>query len=649
MSWTLAALFVAVLPHLLFMPAPVSITILALLGWRALAAWKAWRPLPGWLRLVLTLGLFALVLVAYGGMWGRRTATALLCVMLAAKLTEMYRIRDLRLVASVCFFLIATQFLFSERMIYLFYLAAGCLVATMALYQIQQIPPERVERIDRPVAPDPRLTARAAGSMLALALPVALIMFVLFPRLSEPLWGLPEQAMDGRTGLGDFMSPGSIANLFIDDTPAFRATFEDGLPDRQYLYWRGPVLWNFDGNTWRPGYHSDRPAEQPVPITDNSIRYRIQLEPHERRWLLGLDHPVRSSLPESSVTSDHVLVSRHPVTGLVQYDVISTPDFVDTPVLTSFQRRLALSLPEGRNPRTLALGAELRERYGDDRELIASVLRWFSEEAFYYNLSTAPLGRHGADEFLFDLRTGYCEYYASAFAVLMRAAGIPTRVVTGYQGGFWHESGGYLLVRQGDAHAWNEVWLEGLGWTRVDPTSAVSPLRIEQGARIVVSGGRFLMDWPWVRDMLNRYDRLQHIWNNWVLGFNADRQRNFLKRLGLPDLNTLSIAMLMLAGLALVIAPIFLVLLKVRETRPTSAAQRAWMNLLRRLRHRGLRKLPHETPEEFARRIAAEQQTASAAPALLELAQLYSRVHYGPPRQEMSEEFIDRARRFSWR
>ncbi|MFU8833164.1 MAG: transglutaminase TgpA family protein, partial [Wenzhouxiangella sp.] len=467
---------------------------------------------------------------------------------------------------------------------------------------------------------------------------------VLFPRLAQPIWGLPDQVMDGRTGLSETMSPGSIAELFLDDSPAFRVEFEGQPPPPAQRYWRGPVLWRFDGATWRAAYFSDTVTREPVPVNQSSIRYRVQLEPHERRWLLALDYPVQSNMPESRVTEDYQLVSRHPVTTLSQYDVISTPDFTVSPTLGAAQRMIALNLPPDRNPRTRDHGAALRAQYPDDQDLIDAVLRWFREEEFFYSLSTTPLGRHGADEFLFDLRTGYCEYYASAFAILMRAAGIPTRIVTGYQGGFWNAAGQYLLVRQADAHAWNEVWLEGRGWVRVDPTAAVAPSRIQQGSRSVGASGRFMIDTDWIRNLRNRYDRVQHLWNRWVLGFDADRQRRLLNRLGLPDMGATGIGLLMISALVLIALPLAFMLLRERSSRAGSEAQRAWRRALTRLRRRGLVKSPAETPLEFAHRVGKD--LIAGEPCLARLASMYTEVHYGPPDRQLADRFVNMADRF---
>jgi len=641
--WTLAAFAVAAAPHLLAFPIQIALTIAFILAFRAASARFSWTPLPVWVRLLITIGLVALVAVSFGGLWGRRTATALLCVMMAAKTLEMYRVRDLRLVAAVCFFLIATQFLFDEGLFYFGYLIAGCWSATLALMRIQRVRVHPGGFSDRPSQHQSALLE--SGRLLLISIPVALALFVLFPRLAEPLWGLPDDALDGKTGLSDTMSPGAIASLVADDSPAFRVEFDAGEPPpREQLYWRGPVLWNFNGATWRPSSTANAEPRRLPETGPGSVAYEVQMEPNERRWLLAMDTPARTDQGKASLTLDYQLVSHEPITTLTAYRVISNPDFIDSPSLTPLRRMIGIRLPEGRNPRTVAMAQEWRQRYPDDRTLVEAFLQWFSDEPFFYSLQTLPLGQDGADEFLFDLRDGYCEYYASAFAVFMRAAGIPTRIVTGYQGGFWNRAGEYLLVRQSDAHAWNEVWLEGAGWVRVDPTAAVSPLRIREGSSVALNQSGFL-DWPWVSNLRNRIDRLQHAWNQWVLGFDSRAQTELLRRLGLPELRPDQIGLLMIAVLILIAIPVALFMLRTARSRTRDPAERAWQSLQRRI-HRRLR-LPRDlsrTPREWAEWIDARYANADAS--LTELAELYELVHYGPSNPQHIQAFVEQARAF---
>jgi len=640
--WTLSAFLVAALPHLISMPPLLGLLILALIVGRIVAMRRNWPSPPRWLRLTVAFSLVGLVLVSFGGMWGRRTAAALLCVMLAAKLMELEQVRDARLLASVCFFLIATQFLFDERLIFLAYLLIGCWLTTVALIRLQQsgdgthtAAPQHGASIGSDL--------RAAGLILALSMPVALTLFLLFPRLAQPLWGLPDATLDGKTGLSETMSPGMIAGLYADDSPAFRVEFAGPPPPPAALYWRGPVLWNFDGTTWSRSFYSRTLAPAPVPVSDASLRYEVQLEPQERRWLLALDYPVSTNLGQAGINADYQLVSRYPITSLTSYTVISNPEFVDTPVLTQTQRAMALRLPSDRNPRATELARQLRAQFADDRALIDEILRRFRQEDYSYTLDAALLGRHGVDEFLFDLRAGYCEYYASAFAVLMRAAGIPSRIVTGYQGGYWNSGGQYLLVRNSDAHAWTEVWLPESGWTRVDPTAAVSPRRIERGSASLNDNARYLLDWDWALDLRNQLDRLQHLWNHWVLGFDARQQMRLLGKLGLPNMGPGQIAAIMLAALLVIGSGVAWLLLRDLPER-RDRLEYAWRRAVRRVERRGLEKRAADTPLEFAERTSVA--LSSGGLDLLKLARLYHRARYGPADPHLTAKVLALANEF---
>lgn len=627
--WTVLAFVISAAPHLIAMPTLLLAATLAGPGWRLAALWRGWSSPPAWLRFGLTLGAVALVVISYGSLWGRRAATSLLCIMLATKMMELFRTRDLRMVASVCFFLIATQFLFSERLIFLGYLAIGCWVATLALMQVQrdtERPPDKVLPAATSILSSARKSLGASGATLAMALPLALVLFVLFPRLVQPLWGLPDNVMDARTGISDTMSPGSIAQLYADESPAFRVEFDGPVPPPEERYWRGPVLWNYDGRTWTRFFFSDvvdPPRPDPGPA---GYRYTVQLEPNEQRWLFTLDYPAQWS-EEANLTVDYQLIRPHPVTSAMRYDVVSEPDFRDAADgLSANFRQAAVRLPDDRNPRTLEQARQWREAYPDDRDLINHVLQWFNTEPFYYSLDPGPLGHHGMDEFLFELRNGFCEYYASAFVTLMRAADIPARVATGYQGGIWQPTAGYLLVRQSDAHAWAEVWLEGAGWTRVDPTAAVAPSRIQAGGARAVSPSRGYIDWPLIRALRDRYDIAQHLWNRWVLGFDARQQSRLMDLVGLPGLSPTG-----LAGLMLTISGFMMALTLILYWRPPRREKdetvRAWNRLLGKLRRHRLRKTAAETPLEFAHRAA--EALPEHRNTLLSLTRLFCDLHYG--------------------
>ena len=398
------------------------------------------------------------------------------------------------------------------------------------------------------------------------------------------------------------MEPGSIAQLYMDDSPAFRVEFHGDMPQSHQMYWRGPVFWEFDGRTWRAGYWGRN-----VPAASRSFpanarwRYRVQLEPTEQRWLFALDYP--AAVPRGArLTLDYQLLTQRPVTQLRVYEMASDPGFADSPELRSSFRNAALQLPAGFNPRTEALMSEWQAEAPSTAALIQRVLDHFRHEDFHYVLDPPLLGRDSVDDFIFDTRRGFCEHYASAFTVMMRMAGVPARVVTGYQGGYYSEIGDYFLVRHSDAHAWSEVWLEGLGWTRIDPTAAVSPLRVDAGAMRAFRERRHLLDFEWLRGARNLFDVLQRGWNDWVITFSSDRQSTLLRPFGLQDLGVTGLMIMLAVALTVAAVLLYPLLKRLDAGSQADPAVRLWRRFLRRLQRAGLHVQPGEGALEVARR-----------------------------------------------
>ena len=634
--WVIATFTVAMLPQFVRMPLPVAVMTLLPLLWRIGAEIRGWRPLPPLLRHALTLLALVVLFVSYGSLSGRRAAVSLLTVMLAFKLIEGFQLRDFRLVVSFSLFLCATQFLFSQGLLMPLYGTAVILVALVTLAR-----PQRNEAWAHAGGEAPPIRASLLSELgfglrlLGIALPAGLAFFLLFPRLASPLWGIPEGALDAKTGLSDSMAPGSVLQLFMDDSPAFRAAFDGSRPSSQDLYWRGPVFWRFDGRTWRGSFYGEnvnaraRPAVETAPWS-----YTVQLEPNERRWLFALDYPATTP-PDTRLTLDYQLIRRDPVTQLLEYPVKSDPAMVDAPELSQPLRLQALDLPEWSSPRTRDLMAQWRRETPDDRALVQRALDHFNRQPFSYSLSPPPLGRQPVDEFLFETRAGYCEHYASAFAVMMRLAGIPTRVVTGYLGGWYSPLGEYLLVRQSDAHAWTEVWLPGAGWSRVDPTAAVSPSRIEQGSLQAVPGPRHLFDYSWLRRLKNGADIVQRRWNDWVIDYSARQQARLLEPLGIGRVTPV----MLVGALALVLTvsgvALLPLILRIRGPAKRDPVQRAWRKFLRRLRKAGFAAAPSRGAIETA--AAASRRLPADRGAIRLIAELYTRCRYAPGTPPVAE------------
>jgi transglutaminase-like putative cysteine protease len=601
--WTIAALCISMIPQLTSMPVHlIPITLLPIV-WRLLAEFRDWKPMPILLRVIATVFAVAALVMTYGGLLGRRAAVSMLVLMLSLKLLETFRTRDARIVASLSLFLCGTQFLFSQGVPMIVYIIACLLSSLIALMYLHRR--EAYENLG--VAPDTGRSLFAelgfGAGLMALAFPIGLAIFLLFPRWGSPLWGVPEDALDARSGLSDSMSPGSIQSLFMDDSPAFRATFEGLKPGQGELYWRGPVFWDFDGRSWKGSYYGRIPLADDKPDPEKaSYRYEVQMEPTEQRWLFALDYP--ALVPRGTrLTMDFQLIAHRPITQLRNYVMASDPGYHDSPELKHTLRRAALELPKGFNPRTAEMMAGWREQANSDTDIIRRALTHFNQEQFHYTLNPPLLSSHTVDEFLFDTKKGFCEHYASAFTVMMRMAGIPARVVTGYQGGWYNNIGSYLLVRQSDAHAWSEVWVKGSGWTRIDPTAAVAPSRVEQGAMESLAQRRHILDYDWLRSARNTFDLFQRGWNNWVVAFNSDSQSRLFSIFGWDVLDSAKLVIAMIFIVLVIGAIIFMLmplLLKFRSSQKQDPLLRLWQKFIRKLAKAGFNSQPSMGPMELA-------------------------------------------------
>jgi transglutaminase-like putative cysteine protease len=629
MLWVIATFTLALVPQLLRMPPAVAAMALLPLAWRVAAEINGWKPLPALVRHSLTVMGLAALFFSYGDLSGRRAAVSLLAVMLSMKLIECYRVRDARLVVSFSLFLCATQFLFAQGVMMPVYGAVTVIMALATLTRLQRA--EAWGYQDRTAPPVRTSLFSELGfslKLLAVALPTGLAFFMLFPRLASPLWGIPETTLDAKTGLSDSMSPGSIQQMFMDDSPAFRVTFDGEIPGQKDLYWRGPVFWNYDGRTWEDSFYSrSLLAERTPQPSQDAWSYTVTLEPNERKWLFALDYPV-NRLPDSRLTVDFQIIRRDPVIQLHQYSMMSNPDFVDTPELPVTLRNQALSVPEGLNPETREQVERWRRETPNDRAFVQRVLTWFNQEPFHYSLEAPLLGRHAVDDFLFDTRTGYCEHYASAFAVMMRMAGIPARVVTGYQGGWYNALGDYVLVRQSDAHAWVEIWQPGLGWTREDPTAAVSPARVQRGSLDALPSPRHALDFAWLRSLRNGVDIAQQRWNDWVIEYGAEKQARLLSPLGFERLTPSMLVLILFTVIAIFSAIIFPLVLRLKGPTEKDPVRKAWRTFTRRLASAGFEASPAAGPMETAAQ-AARALPADAS-AIRKVAGLYSQSCYSP-------------------
>jgi transglutaminase-like putative cysteine protease len=550
--------------------------------------------LPQWLRLTLAGLAIAGVVAEHHTVFGPRGGVALLVCMSALKLLETQSRRDLALMALIGYFLLMTPLINGQGLVLAIYLAMVSILITAELLGLQ--PSSALATAGR---------LRLAARLTAQALPVAVLLFLLFPRIPTPFGGLM-QTQSSQTGLSDSMQPGSVSELIQSDAVAFRVEFEGSAPPTSELYWRGPVLWNFDGRVWRPP--ESLPLRRVQNLADGRlIAYTITLEPHRQRWLFTVGLPERAPDVPAVPTTDFQWLAKEPVTTRLRYRHRAFLDYRMDLFLTPEERALALALPDNLNPRSRELIAGWRAQGQGDEAMARHALAYFREEPFYYTLRPPPLGRHGVDDFIFETRRGFCEHYAGSFVVLMRMAGIPARVVTGYQGAERNVLGDYWIVRQRDAHAWAEIWLAGRGWVRFDPTAAVAPERVERGIGAALPAAeRPVAAWDnrLLRPVLQAWDMVNTQWNRWVIGYDEKRQYDLLSRLN-PLLGTLQgMLWALLVGAGVFLAVIFWSLAPRRARARRDEAAVLYERFRARLRRAGLDTPANEGPRDLAMRAA---------------------------------------------
>jgi transglutaminase-like putative cysteine protease len=633
--YLLLSLTMVAAPHAFYLPWWIIVLTSILVAWRALLR----NALPGRWVLVLIAGAATVgVLTSYRTIFGREAGVALLVIMLGLKFLETRTLRDAVLLIYLGFFLVITNFLRDQTITVAVYMLACTVVITATLVALNHAKSE---------PPFSAQLARA-GMLLAQSVPLMLVLFLLFPRVPGPLWGLPQDTRTGVSGLSDTMTPGSLSQLTLSDEVAFRVKFEGETPRRRDLYWRGPVMWDFDGRTWTvPRFFYNTTARE---VTGTPISYEVILEPHNQRWLFALDVPGQVP-PAAFIGGDFQLFANEPVKNRLRYDMKSYLGASYGLVEGRYMLNRALHLPEGQNPRTLEFARALRQKHPEDMRLIEAVLEMFRGAPFGYTLEPPLLGEHPVDEFLFSTRSGFCEHYASAFAVLMRGAGIPARIVTGYHGGDINQFGNYLIVRQAEAHAWAEVWLADRGWLRIDPTSAVSPLRVDSGISVAVQRNESLPmmvrgDFETLRRLRLSWDYVATAWNDWVLAYTPERQRWLLSRMGVDHATWEKLTAILLVLSGLVVGILTVLALRQMQRRVSDPVRIAYARFCDKLRRKGLPRDPAEGPMDYAHRVGRSRPDLQ--PAVAAITGLYVTLRYAGAGAGagLLDDFRQRVRRF---
>ncbi len=624
LPWTLAALGFSASPHVQHLPIWITAALLICGGWR-FEIERRRRALPRpWIRVGLALACFLGVFGSYNSVSGVGPGSALLTIMAALKLLETRKRRDQFVLLFISIFLVMASLLREQYVWSLPYLIFA-IVLSMTAWLRMSLANDGGET-------SVKQSFKTSSRLILYAAPVMLAMWVLFPRISTPFWAIPVDTSTAASGLSDSMSPGDISSLSASNAVAFRVRFESRVPQPKDRYWRGLVLYRFNGRTWT-GWEPkmDRNTREELLIGGDPVNYQVTMEPTRQQWIFALDIPIEWSRSEIFMGPQFQLAKEQPVDQRIAYTATSHTQYRIDPELTPYFRSWYTRLPSRKNPRTVNLAKEMRQTAGNDEAFIADVLSKFKIEEFYYTLEPPPLGNNPVDRFLFDTRKGFCEHYASAFAVMMRAAGIPSRIVLGYQGGELNPVGSYLIVRQSDAHAWTEVWLPNRGWHRVDPTAAVAPERIETGVAGAMMSG-IAASWglsapiEWLHNMGLTWDALNAKWNDWVLGYGPDKQQSFLEWLGMdePDWQKM---LLTLTFLVAVIVGVISLILKMRYRPPPK--DRAAILYRKFTRKAGLSPNRGETPQAYASRLSNDREEIAIIAE--RITEQYLLARYAPP------------------
>lgn len=604
------------------------------------------------LRFSLFIIALVLLVMNYGLIFSQQASLSLLSIMLCLKLLEIRHDQDRRnifLILFLAYFILIIHFLQSQDILLSLYVLLNMVLLSLMLSAFNRLP-----QAPLPLKNNLLLISR----LLLKSLPIAIILFVFFPRIPGPIWSLPDDDNSATTGISDKMFPGSVTELSDSNSIAFRVDFQGKPPPAHKLYWRGPVLSHTDGFLW--SQEKTQPLgnnfSKMIVNTGDEVSYTVTLEPHQQKWLFALEMPMQiygDTIKGFYLSRDMQLLNKTNILQLTQYRITSVTSF-QFKQITDNERLNALQFPQQSNPQTYQLGKKWQQQFNSAAQIISAGLNYFREQPFYYTKSPDPMVENPSDQFLFDKQRGFCEHYASSFVLLMRAAGVPARVVTGYQGIEKNDVGNYYIVRQSNAHAWAEVWLDNTGWLRIDPTGEIPAERIE--ADIFQNNFNQLrfstLNLPDIaqlsaqqktalyqayRQLQQSVDNLKHQWNNWILGYDHSRQNLLLSLLGFKaDWQSLIILLVSsMGGLML----IFYLTAFVRNNRQSDPVYKYYQILINKLNKAGLSVSLSEGPE--AVRQQAIKYFPRQAQSISSVIHNYIQIRYaGQTDKNLSKTFI---------
>ncbi|PCJ44166.1 MAG: hypothetical protein COA99_07270 [Moraxellaceae bacterium] len=627
----LVTVSLAIASHALRLPVGVFVAAIVCLVWRIQVFRERWV-FPGkTVRFFMVIASFVTVFLYYGTILGPDAGVTLLILAYLFKLLEMYKERDAFFIVILSYFVVATNYLFSTSLLSSLYTFVVVLMVTASLVGLNQ----SRKKIR------PKRTLLIAAKLSIQAIPVMLILFVFVPRVS-PIWSLNVDSDQATTGLSDSVSPGDISSLSKSDELVFTAEFNGDKPIQEELYWRGVTYSDFDGRTWSRGLRDNYESSDSIELDNidyskKLFEFQIIMQPNYRHWLFSLPFST-IDLPYVKLTDSLVFERKEAVSTLLSYRARSHPEYV-------YQRHFISPTDRERNTRLPATDIRAKRKAiqmiakvaGDHVKYADSVLNWFNTANFVYTLQPPALKVNTIDGFLFSTKQGFCGHYAGAFVFMMRAVGIPARMIGGYQGGDYH-SAGHLMVKQYHAHAWTEIWLRGKGWVRVDPTRAVAPERIISGPEYVTSDSSFLTDSPlsprlfrnseFISSLRSRLEHIDYLWSRWVVGYNNSTQMEFLSR-WINNVTPQKVITIMLMLLCGVMAVLSIYVLLQRGKQKLNPVDALFLRYCDKLAEKGLSRMQGEGVWIFYQRAA--NHFPAQADAFCRITQLYDDLRYGPP------------------
>jgi len=610
-KWLALSLVVAIGWHAPRTPiwATIASFIMGSIAFSLLIKEKSLPPMT--VKLVLAGACVIGIILQYQSFLGRDQGIMTLILFSSLKMMELQTRRDFMILVFLCYFLVFGNFLFEQSLIDLVFTLLAAILITATLIRLNTPQPETGKVKISYVM---KFTLR----IFLYTLPFTLLLFFLFPRSTSPLWNFKQKELGlGQSGFNDVMQPGNFSELAQSTLPAFQVEFPNhDMPPQRYLYFRGAILLFTDGQKFYSGNPSSQFARE-EPMTGPGILQNIIIVPHNQRWLFALDCPVVFP-PFSQVSFGNIFRSFAPIRSYFQYTVLSRPDYTEKTELTQSMKVITLRYPRYLT-KIMELGQEWRSQSSSDTEIVKMAENYFKSSGFIYTLRPGLMDeRNPFEDFLFIHRRGFCEHYAGGFALLMRAAGIPARVVIGYQGGQYNSVGGYLQVRQADAHAWTEVWLQDQGWIRVDPTAWVSPERVEYSLEVsesLLSMGMlpgsnkegaiqnalnesiFEKIWKFIKF---NWDNINYKWDVWIMSYDRFKQRDFLKSLGFGNVKRTELFLTVII-IVLLFFFIFSYFLK-RHAMRTDPLLGRYFEFCSRLEKRGIKRMRWEGPVHFEQR-----------------------------------------------